>query len=223
MLLGRNSHWQAMSGNPQSHPLARPLSFWLLLGLVVGGIFVWRYFFPPAPTGRDGSQYPAVGRKLDFLRLEPLTGQASQLSLDDLEGQVTVINYWGPWCPPCRMEFPHLHALKQKYGAKGQVQFAFVSCSGEDGVEDNADEHRYATATFLREQKADTPTYYDAFSKSRRALMEAAQLEDFGYPTTVVLDQSGAIRGLWQGYMPGDEVAMHRLLDSLVQSPKSRR
>ena len=38
--------------------------------------------------------HPAVGRRLQFLRLEPLTGDAKNVSINDLVGRVTLGNYW---------------------------------------------------------------------------------------------------------------------------------
>jgi hypothetical protein len=37
-----------------------------------------------------------------------------------------------------------------------------------------------------------------------------------GYPTTVVLDRDGTIRGVWVGYEPGTEKKMERLVDELL-------
>lgn len=41
-------------------------------------------------------------------------GQPMQLS--DLAGQITVVNFWATWCPPCRKEMPSLDALNQAMG-----------------------------------------------------------------------------------------------------------
>lgn len=200
-----------------------PLAFWWLLGLALAAAVGWRLYVGRIQGGgRDGSTHPAVGRALPWLGLEPLTGQAPSLSHADLQGKVTLVNFWGPWCGPCRIEFPHLYELRQGYRHEPRVQVISVSCSGYEGPEDNSPEDRDATAAFLREQKADMPTYYDPFFKSRAQLVQTARLGEFTYPTTVILDGSGTIRGLWTGYAEGDELMMHRLMETLVREAEKR-
>ncbi|HEX6185641.1 MAG TPA: TlpA disulfide reductase family protein [Pyrinomonadaceae bacterium] len=40
-------------------------------------------------------------------------------SLEDLRGQVVVLDFWATYCPPCREEIPHLVRLQRQYGPKG--------------------------------------------------------------------------------------------------------
>ena len=37
----------------------------------------------------------------------------------DLAGKVVVIDVWGTWCPPCRMEIPHFIRLQSEYEDEG--------------------------------------------------------------------------------------------------------
>ena len=40
-------------------------------------------------------------------------------SLEDLRGQVVVLDFWATYCPPCREEIPHLVRLQKQFGAQG--------------------------------------------------------------------------------------------------------
>jgi len=206
----------SMNQEPPSPASHARVVLWLLLAVVLVALVMWRVYWPRTGRERNGSAHPAAGRKLNRLSLQPLTGKAKGVTADDLKGKVTLINYWGPWCGPCRIEFPHLYELRQSLRQQPAAQIVSVSCSVYEGAEDNAPDEIKATEEFLREQNADMPTYFDPFFKSRRPLLETASLREFAYPTTVILDRSGTIRGLWQGYIPGDELAMHRLMKELV-------
>src|SRR5690606_12662893 len=52
-----------------------------------------------------------------------------QMSLDELEGQVVMINFWATWCVPCREEMPHLEALYKRYSSLG---FTLLGVNVED-------------------------------------------------------------------------------------------
>lgn len=47
------------------------------------------------------------------LEVETLAGEA--LSLADQRGKLVLVNFWAPWCPPCRREMPDLEAFHNKY------------------------------------------------------------------------------------------------------------
>lgn len=40
-------------------------------------------------------------------------------SLKQWQGQVVMLNFWAPWCPPCRKETPAFIELQEKYADKG--------------------------------------------------------------------------------------------------------
>lgn len=39
----------------------------------------------------------------------------------ELEGKVVLLNFWATWCPPCKVEIPHLNTLKEKYNQELEV------------------------------------------------------------------------------------------------------
>jgi thiol-disulfide isomerase/thioredoxin len=158
-----------------------------------------------------GIHHPAVGKRLPGLDLKPLTGDGKPVALGDLEGRVTLIDFWGTWCPPCREEFPHIAALSAQYGNRPDFQLLAVSCGGgEEDYTALADE----TKAFLENYKIDLPTYKDPGGYSRRAVDMVAGFR--GYPTTLVLDRQGIIRGLWFGYRAGYEQQIEKLVAELL-------
>jgi thiol-disulfide isomerase/thioredoxin len=42
-----------------------------------------------------------------------------RVRLEDLRGQVVVLDFWATYCPPCREEIPHLVRLQKQHGPKG--------------------------------------------------------------------------------------------------------
>ena len=45
--------------------------------------------------------------------------EGEQQSLEQWQGQVVMVNFWAPWCPPCREEVPAFIELQEKYADKG--------------------------------------------------------------------------------------------------------
>ena len=152
------------------------------------------------PIGRMGPSHPAVGEKLERLSLKPLTGSTEPLSLGDLSGKVTLINFWGTWCPPCLTEFPHLRDLAKHFEPQSDFRFVSISCAA--GADDS--DLGEATAAVLKEQEATFATYADPNWETRQEIARVADAPNgIPYPTTLVLGRDGKIRALWFGYRDG--------------------
>ena len=163
---------------------AWPLWPWLLLLVGLALVLVVRSGSTGLEPERRGELDPSVGTKLAIFRLEPLTGDSRQVSEADLQDKVTLVNFWGPWCTACMVEFPHLVELEQHFRSQAGFQFFSISSNYDPRDEQGLAE---GTERFLKRQQADFPTYRDPQGATVIDLIKAAKIESFGFPATVLL------------------------------------
>ncbi len=52
------------------------------------------------------------------------------VKIRNLRGKVILLDFWAPWCNPCRAMFPHLKKLYSNYRDKGLVIIGVTKCYG---------------------------------------------------------------------------------------------
>lgn len=166
-----------------------------------------------APTNPQSRPQPGIGKPLEDLALEPLTGEGKPVTLRGLAGTVAVINFWGTWCEGCRIEFPDFVKIFHEFRTRPDFAMLLVSCGF--GSDENVDSLRGETRDFLQESKYEVPTYWDPEMRTRQAFHRVARLR--GFPTTFVLDRKGVIRGVWHGYNPDNEHEIRQLVERLLE------
>lgn len=60
--------------------------------------------------------------------------QGRHVSLDDFKGKVIFLDFWAPWCVPCKEELPELEMLYSKYRREGLEVVAVAVGSSEKTV-----------------------------------------------------------------------------------------
>jgi len=65
------------------------------------------------------AQASKVGTAAPDFTLEDLNGKST--TLQQFKGKVVLLDFWAPWCDPCRDGLPLLDALYRKYSTNGLV------------------------------------------------------------------------------------------------------
>ncbi len=86
-------------------------------------------FATPAPRRMPDGLLMRGEQAPDFKLSTP---GGEQVSLNDLRGEVVVLDFWATWCPPCRKAMPHVQALHEAYSGQ-DVRVIGVSTSERGG------------------------------------------------------------------------------------------
>lgn len=194
---------------------------WLLLLLLAALALVYLVWGPRREDRTRGRYHAAVGTKLDWHTLDPLVHADAPIEADGATGKITLVNFWGPWCPPCREEFPHLLELREAFAKEPRFQLLSVACTS--APEESEQALMKDTQEYLDWLGQSPPIYVDRGAKFRLCLMSHAKLEDFAYPTTVLLDGEGSIRGVWIGYYSGEEKIIEGVVHDLLAASTDSR
>ncbi|MEU5876832.1 TlpA disulfide reductase family protein [Spirillospora sp. NPDC047279] len=112
-------------------------------------------------------------------RAEGTTLEGERLSIADLKGKVTVVNFWASWCAPCRGEAPSLEQVYKEHKAKG-VEFVGV------GFKDSRDNAK----AFERKFKI---TYPSLFDEDGQITLAFRDVPPNAIPSTLILDRQGRV------------------------------
>jgi thiol-disulfide isomerase/thioredoxin len=138
-----------------------------------------------SPGGKTDIFYDGADRKaIPDLSGESLLEAGKQIRLSDFAGKVVVLNIWGSWCGPCRVEAPELQNLYSTTAASG-VQVLGV---------DVRDEQRSAPEDFVRDRKLTYPSIYDP---PGRSLLPLKGYPRATVPSTIVLDRDHRVAAVY--------------------------
>ena len=136
----------------------------------------------------------------------------AKLSLED---RVTVLHFWGTWCPPCKAEYPEL--VKRMGERASNPVLQFISVSTEGGEDETYEGLREKTQKYYETIEATgLTTYADANGVTRQASATILNRPFIVYPTTLVIDQNAKVAGLWQGFTRESVDEMIATVDRLL-------
>jgi cytochrome c biogenesis protein CcmG/thiol:disulfide interchange protein DsbE len=139
--------------------------------------------------GHDPHLLPSalLDRPAPEFALPGLYDGAAGLSRKDLEGRVTLVNFFASWCLPCREEQPALMALKERQG----VVLAGIA------YKDKPEDSRHFLDRF------GNPYAHIGVDRSG---MTGIDFGVYGVPETYVVDAAGRIRYRHVGPLTADDV-----------------
>ncbi len=115
---------------------------------------------------------PTTSRiELHSIPLFDLAGQQS--SIDDWKGNILIVNFWAPWCAPCRREIPTLIKFHHDYAQQG-VRVLGIAYDNEPQVSRFALQHQINYPLFLAGNR--TAMYNAAFGNQSGSLPFTAVL-----------------------------------------------
>jgi len=125
--------------------------------------------------------------------------------LADLKGKVVIVDIWGTWCPPCRMEIPHFVDLHNKYHDQG-LEIIGINYENRDTSEAVALIKKFITENNM------PYTCVIGDDDTRK------KIPDFqAFPTTLFIDRMGKVRLKEVGYKPLN--VLEAIVSTLLDEP----
>lgn len=134
--------------------------------------------------------------------LEGPTLDDTAFDLDDLDGQIVVINVWGSWCGPCRAETPGLVRVANDTADQG-VQFVGI---------DTRDDVASANA-FVKNYQVPYPSVFDPTGEA--LLPFGSVIPSAAIPSSLIIDRDGDVAARVIGAI--DEATLAGILDDLIR------
>ncbi|MEP7018357.1 MAG: TlpA disulfide reductase family protein [Actinomycetota bacterium] len=132
--------------------------------------------------------------------LSGTTLEGSQFALDDIAGNIVVVNVWASWCAPCRIESPVLAGLERQLGAQ-KVRFVGI---------DEAD-----TSSSARQFVASAAARYPQLVDEDGAILgRLTLLPQKGIPSTLILDRHHRMAARVIGPVTSQQI--HTLVSELL-------
>lgn len=143
------------------------------------------------------SAAPLKGQPAPPFQLTAASGES--LSLSSYRGSVLILDFFAPWCAPCRLAIPHLLELQRTQGGQGLKVLGLTT----DELTDKK------LIKFMKELKITYPVASASDSVQR----------DYGVrslPLLYVIDKKGRVAGVFNGFNSTVTAALDGLVKSLL-------
>ncbi len=126
---------------------------------------------------------------------------SGEFSSEELKGKLTILNFWAPWCNPCRMEMPHLEKFYNEF--KNEKDFQLIATAVRtDSATVNA---------FMKDNNYSFKTYIDENISSVGIFISQ------GIPTSYIVNKDGKIIAGYVGPYDFNSEAFKTALKGLLK------
>lgn len=147
----------------------------LVLALLLGAGWMVRDRFLPVDVGTRAPSFPATDL------------QGRPVRLEELRGQVVLLNIWATWCGPCRDEMPSLERLHKELGPRG-LKIVAVSVDAAPGAVAPGGQEGGDVAEFARQLGLTFTIWHDPSGQIQRTYRTT------GVPESFIIDRDGVIQ-----------------------------
>ena len=160
-------------------------------------VFVWVFFIAAAFVLYRAHVYHGP-KTVDVAALDLRDLNGEPLPVSELAGKAVVLNFWAPWCGPCRTEMPWLERLQQEH-----PEVVVIGVEDDPGVLDEA--RGMVRSSALKYRTAEPGPQVQRIFGDIRTL-----------PTTLYISASGRVVHTASGLVP-ETVMRYYVRDTVAQ------